>query len=87
MENRTRVQSEIVDQSILGDAIKLPASGLVAPSRLLKSAMTERMSSWDQHDLGKRGIPSEQLIRLYEEWGKGGYGIILSEWCLTYARA
>ena len=79
MENRPRIQTDIVDQSILGDAIKLPVSGLTAPSRFLKSAMTERMSSWDQHSLEKRGIPSEQLVKLYEEWGKGGFGIILCE--------
>lgn len=36
------------------------------------------MASWDQHDLSKRGVPSEGLIRLYEAWGKGGYGIVLT---------
>jgi 2,4-dienoyl-CoA reductase-like NADH-dependent reductase (Old Yellow Enzyme family) len=40
--------------------------------------MSERMASWDQHDLSRRGIPSEHLIGLYEGWGKAGYGIILS---------
>lgn len=40
--------------------------------------MTERLSSWDQHDPTKRGVPSKGLIKVYEEWGKGGYGIILS---------
>lgn len=75
------MQSEIVDQGILGNSIKLPVSGLVAPSRFLKAAMTERMSSWDQYHPEKRGIPSEQLIKLYEEWGKGGFGIILSKGC------
>jgi len=75
-----RVQSEIVDTTILGDSIKLPTSGLVAKSRFLKAAMTERFASWDQHSLEKRGIPSEQLIKVYEEWGKGGFGIIVSEY-------
>jgi 2,4-dienoyl-CoA reductase-like NADH-dependent reductase (Old Yellow Enzyme family) len=36
------------------------------------------MSSWDQHDLSKRGVPSDRLVSLYEAWGKGGYGIILT---------
>ncbi|QRV93333.1 NADH:flavin oxidoreductase/NADH oxidase [Ceratobasidium sp. AG-Ba] len=66
------------DAKLLGESIHLPFSGKVAKSRFLKGAMTERMSSWDQHDLSKRGIPSNRLVRLYEEWGKGGYGIILT---------
>ena len=40
--------------------------------------MSERMASWDQHDLSKRGVPSEGLICLYEAWRKGGYGITLT---------
>ena len=40
--------------------------------------MTERLSSWDQHDPTKRGTPSKELIKVYEEWGKDEFGIILS---------
>lgn len=60
------------DQEILGDALEFPTSKLIAKSRFLKGAMTERLASWDQHDTSKRGIPDEKLVRLYEEWGKGG---------------
>lgn len=74
-----RYQSEAVDTSILGDPVELPFSKLVAKSRFMKAAMTERLASWDQHNLEKRGIPNEGLVRLYEAWGKGGFGIILSE--------
>lgn len=73
-----RYASEVVDQKILGDALELPTSKLVAKSRFLKAAMTERLASWDQHDVTKRGLPDERLVRLYEAWGKGGFGIILS---------
>jgi len=66
------------DAQLLGQSITLPFSGKVAKSRFLKGAMSERMASWDQHDLSKRGIPSDELIRVYETWGKGGYGIILT---------
>ncbi|CUA72011.1 NADH oxidase [Thermoanaerobacter brockii] [Rhizoctonia solani] len=38
--------------------------------------MGERMYSWDQRDPTARGTPSDRLIRLYETWGRGGYGII-----------
>ncbi|QRW17443.1 NADH:flavin oxidoreductase/NADH oxidase [Rhizoctonia solani] len=54
----------------------MPFSGKVAKSRFFKAALTERMSSWDQHDPSKRGVPPERLVRLYEEWGKGEWGII-----------
>ncbi|CAE6435824.1 unnamed protein product [Rhizoctonia solani] len=64
------------DAKILGESITMPFSGKVAKSRFLKAALTERMSSWDQHDPSKRGVPSERLVKLYEEWGKGGWGII-----------
>lgn len=73
-----RYASEVVDQKILGDALELPTSKLVAKSRFLKAAMTERLASWDQHDVTKRGLPDDRLVRLYEAWGKGGFGIILS---------
>lgn len=73
-----RYESKVVNQKILGDPLELPASKLVAQNRFLKAAMTERLASWDQHDVTKRGLPDERLVRLYEAWGKGGYGIILS---------
>ncbi|EUC56005.1 NADH:flavin oxidoreductase/NADH oxidase [Rhizoctonia solani AG-3 Rhs1AP] len=64
------------DAKLLGESIKMPFSGKVAKSRFLKAALTERMSSWDQHDPSKRGVPPERLVKLYEEWGKGDWGII-----------
>ncbi|KAG8685977.1 hypothetical protein FRC11_009751 [Ceratobasidium sp. 423] len=66
------------DAKLLGESIQMPFAGRVAVSRFLKGAMSERMASWDQTDLSKRGIPSDDLVGLYEGWGKGGYGIILT---------
>ncbi|CAE6434799.1 unnamed protein product [Rhizoctonia solani] len=66
------------DAKLLGESIQMPFSGLIAKSRLLKGAMSERMASWDPKDLSKRGIPSDELVGLYEGWGKAGYGIILT---------
>lgn len=77
MVNRYDTQ-DVVDQTILGDEIKLPFSGRVAKSRFMKGAMTERLSSWDQKDPTKRGTPSKGLINLYKAWGEDDYGIILS---------
>jgi 2,4-dienoyl-CoA reductase-like NADH-dependent reductase (Old Yellow Enzyme family) len=47
---------------------------------MMKGPMSEALSSWHPHDLEKRGIPSDELIRVYEKWAPGGWGIILSEW-------
>ncbi|KAF8671664.1 NADH:flavin oxidoreductase / NADH oxidase family [Rhizoctonia solani] len=66
------------DASLLGESIRMPFSGRVAKSRFLKGAMSERMASWDWHDVSKRGIPSDDLVGLYEGWGKAGYGIIIT---------
>jgi len=45
--------------------------------RFLKSAMTERLCTYDEvnHDL--RGKPTPEYIELYEQWGKGAIGIIV----------
>ncbi|CCO31183.1 hypothetical protein BN14_05218 [Rhizoctonia solani AG-1 IB] len=59
------------DAELLGESIVMPFSGKVAKTRFLKTALAERMSSWDQYDTSKRGIPSDSYIRLYEEWGAG----------------
>ncbi|CAE6459792.1 unnamed protein product, partial [Rhizoctonia solani] len=66
------------DAELLGESIVMPFSGKVAKTRFLKTALAERMSSWDQYDTSKRGIPSDSYIRLYEEWGKGGWGMIIT---------
>ncbi|CAE6501084.1 unnamed protein product [Rhizoctonia solani] len=66
------------DAKLLGESIQFPFSGSIAKSRFLKAAMSERMASWDQKDLSKRGIPSDHLVGLYEGWGKAGFGVILT---------
>ncbi|EJC99147.1 NADH oxidase [Fomitiporia mediterranea MF3/22] len=73
-----RFPANVVDTRILADHVTLPFSKLTLPSRFVKAAMTEELSSWDQARLEKRGIPTDELIRVYEEWGKGGYGMIIT---------
>lgn len=41
-------------------------------------ATSEQMFSWDQLDPSKRGIPCDRLLRLYDIWSQGGYGIIIT---------
>lgn len=78
MPRPERYISDPVNPQTLGDALTLPNSGLIAKSRFLKAAMTERLSSWNQKDISLRGTPSDKLIHLYEVWGKADFGILLS---------
>ncbi|PHH64297.1 hypothetical protein CDD81_4781 [Ophiocordyceps australis] len=64
--------------SPLAKPLNFVFSGKSAKNRLLKAAMTERISSWDAKHFKKRGVPSKALINLYRRWGQGGYGIILT---------
>ena len=73
-----RYDSEIKDVGPLAQPLKFEFSGKTAPNRFLKAAMTERLSSWDPEHKEKRGIPSDQLIRVYQRWGEGGLGLILT---------
>ncbi|KNE96593.1 hypothetical protein PSTG_10151 [Puccinia striiformis f. sp. tritici PST-78] len=51
--------------------------GLRAPNRTLKSAMTERLCTYDQEDLNARGKPTAEYVELYKVWGQGKIGIII----------
>lgn len=56
---------------IIASPAALPHSLQLVRNRLVKSAMAERLC--DAH-----GRVSPHLIRLYTEWGKGGYGLIVT---------
>lgn len=47
------------------------ACGLVVRNRIAKASMTERLAQPD-------GTPSDRLFRLYEAFGRGGAGLLLS---------
>jgi len=50
-------------------SLTLP-SGLVLPNRLVKAAMAEQ--------LAKNGQASSELVSVYEKWGQGGWGAIMT---------
>ncbi|KAI0421487.1 NADH:flavin oxidoreductase/NADH oxidase [Xylaria grammica] len=79
-----RIPAPDVDPSPLGQPLHFDFSGRTAPNRFLKGAMTERLSSWDPKDLKKRGIPSKELINVYQRWGEGGLGLILTGNTMLY---
>ncbi|KAF2452949.1 hypothetical protein BDY21DRAFT_293707 [Lineolata rhizophorae] len=67
-----------IDISPLGRPIVFEHGERVAKNRLLKAAMTERMASWHPTNLAQRGVPTADMVRLYERWGEGGYGVIIT---------
>jgi 2,4-dienoyl-CoA reductase-like NADH-dependent reductase (Old Yellow Enzyme family) len=42
----------------------------VLPNRIMKAAMSEALAD-DRHS------PDERLVRLYDRWSRGGYGLLI----------
>ncbi len=55
-------------------------NGAVIPNRIAKAAMEENLANQDQ-------TPSDQLLRLYQAWAKGGSGLLLTGNVMVDARA
>ncbi|GAA5880378.1 hypothetical protein JCM1840_006196 [Sporobolomyces johnsonii] len=62
---------------LLGQPLTFPRSGKVAPTHTLKSAMTERLSTYDQDNHDERGKPTPLYENLYRVWGEGRIGVIV----------
>uniref|UniRef100_A0AC34GL42 Uncharacterized protein n=1 Tax=Panagrolaimus sp. ES5 TaxID=591445 RepID=A0AC34GL42_9BILA len=45
---------------------------------MFQGAMSERLGTWVDGNLHKTGIPTEQYINLYDKFGHGGFGTILT---------
>lgn len=56
--------------NMLNSSFTLPC-GVKIPNRIIKSAMSENMAN-------NGGQPSKEIIKLYETWGQGGAGILIS---------
>ncbi|RYO93877.1 hypothetical protein DL762_000832 [Monosporascus cannonballus] len=78
MTVRRHTGAEPVDPTPLGEPLHFAFSSKTAPTRFLKAALSERLSSWHPSDLSKRGVPSKELINVYRRWGEGGFGVILT---------
>ncbi|RCN47440.1 oxidoreductase, FAD/FMN-binding protein [Ancylostoma caninum] len=74
---RERIPAQEVDVSILGAPLTF-RNTRKAKNRFLKASMTEKLSTWDSEDLSRRGIPTQDLINVYDKWGHGGFGMILT---------
>ena len=73
-----RYTSQIKDPGPLAEPLTFAFSGKTAPNRFMKSALTERLSSWHPTNKETRGVPSKELIRVYQRWGEGLMGVILT---------
>jgi len=62
----------------IADPLRL-ACGTTLPNRLAKASMSEQLADRD-------GAPSDEMVRLYERWGRGGAGLLLSGHVMIDAR-
>ncbi|MGW5574252.1 NADH:flavin oxidoreductase/NADH oxidase family protein [Nocardia thailandica] len=62
--------TESIAQRTLSDRVELPGGGVLA-NRLMKSALSEALGD-------ARNRPTDRLVRLFERWADGGYGLVVT---------
>ena len=78
MTSPNRYRSQSVDTTPLSLPLQFDFAQVQAPNRFLKAAMEERLCTWDLYNHDESGIPDAAMFRLYEQWGKGAIGNILT---------
>ena len=73
-----RYKSDTVDAKALCESLEFVFSGRTTSNRFMKAAMTEQLSSWHKEIPDRRGIPTENLCHVYERWGQGGIGMVVT---------
>uniref|UniRef100_A0A0R3RZL1 Oxidored_FMN domain-containing protein n=1 Tax=Elaeophora elaphi TaxID=1147741 RepID=A0A0R3RZL1_9BILA len=72
------VDQETINVTV-GERLRFPyASNVAAPNRMMKSAMSEQLATYDKNDMKKSGVPTRELINLYEKFADGGFGTIVT---------
>ncbi|MFH4979433.1 hypothetical protein AB6A40_006142 [Gnathostoma spinigerum] len=67
------------DPSILNERIRFPyACNMITANRLVKTGMNEELASYDRSNIHNSGIATKELANLYEKFGEGGFGLIVS---------
>ncbi|ORX34233.1 hypothetical protein BD324DRAFT_637184 [Kockovaella imperatae] len=61
---------DLDDIELISTPITLP-NGVTIPNRLVKAAMEEGIAHWG-------GLPGEKHRKLYERWGDGGWGVVIT---------
>ncbi len=76
-----RIESSDADVSVLSQPLTFPFSGRTVKNRFLKAPMTERLCYWPKDPdapISDRGMPTPEYTRLYQRWGEGEIGMIVS---------
>jgi 2,4-dienoyl-CoA reductase-like NADH-dependent reductase (Old Yellow Enzyme family) len=75
-----RVTGLQTDTTLLAQPITFPFSGKTAKNRFLKAPMTERLCTWNapNEPISNRGHPTPEYKLLYQRWGEGEIGMIVS---------
>ncbi|CAJ0953985.1 unnamed protein product, partial [Mesorhabditis belari] len=79
---RVPVYDAAVDVAPLAAPLRFRC-GKMTLNRTLKTAMTEKLATFSD-DLTERGVPTWQLVNLYEKFGHGGWGIISTGNIMTH---
>lgn len=66
------------EASLLSLPLHFPTSGRTARNRFLKAALTERIGTFTPSKPSSNGLPTEGIINMYDKWGHGGFGVILT---------
>lgn len=78
MTTSKRYKSRDVDITPLKQNLHFEFANRDVSNRFLKAAMEERLCTWDPIDSAESGIPDAAMFKLYEKFGKGGIGVILT---------
>ncbi|KAI6197362.1 hypothetical protein M3Y94_01215000 [Aphelenchoides besseyi] len=69
---------KVVESACLIEKLHFKTSNVYAKNRLMKAALSEQLCSYTPDNPKTSGLPTQSLLNLYEKWGVGGYGIILT---------
>lgn len=88
----SRIAASAVDCAVLGEPLTF-RHGKQAKNRIMKvrillfykffkyfsqSPMSEKLYNWNEHADNVRGLPTKAILNLYEKWGHGGYGLLMT---------
>ncbi|ULT87320.1 hypothetical protein L3Y34_006844 [Caenorhabditis briggsae] len=77
MSLRRFPNASTVSSEILGEQLCFP-NGCQAQNRFLKAALTEILSTYSPDEPKKHGLPTDSILNIYDKWGHGKFGMILT---------
>ncbi|KAI6171683.1 hypothetical protein M3Y98_00889400 [Aphelenchoides besseyi] len=70
--------SDSYNLQLLAQPLRLPTTGLKVKNRFFKASLSEQQATFTPNQLHNHGVPYQSLINLYQKWGHGGFGMILT---------